>query len=49
MLAALWMFGVLVDRPKALQAATLAVAAYLLGLYAWGQTPHTLYTLGVGP
>lgn len=48
-LAVLWLFLILVPKPRAALTGTLTVAAYLAGLYAYGQLPHTLYTLGFVP
>ena len=48
-LALYWLFSIAAAGRKAWAPVTIAVGAGLLLVYAWGQVPHTLATLGIAP
>jgi hypothetical protein len=48
-LAAYWILTEMSRRPRVRDAATLGLAAYLLGVYASGHLPLLLSTLGIRP
>ena len=48
-LALYWLFCIFAGTRKAWAPVTIAVGTGLLLIYAWGQVPHTLVTMGISP